>query len=151
MPDITRLNEAAKRYLKGAKAYVGTEHSQDGDAQALADAWLVFFDPTDLKDVKVALGTLSRHAGRFQHECRAKGHAGNHIRSDGLSVWCGYCGDSLGWHCPDSPDGVCHYADEEDTTYQLLDGTIQEVPIAPHGYRFFGENCVICGEPEERK
>ena len=38
---------------------------------------------------------------------------------------CFVCGESLGWYCPDSPDGACHYSK--------------------------GEGCDYCGEPSERK
>jgi hypothetical protein len=38
---------------------------------------------------------------------------------------CDICGQSFGWYCPDSPDRYCHYK--------------------------VGENCIYCGDPDERK
>lgn len=38
---------------------------------------------------------------------------------------CAVCGQNGGWYCPDSPDHVCHYDQNE--------------------------CCTFCGDPEERK
>jgi hypothetical protein len=46
---------------------------------------------------------------------------------DSPSCHCKHCGTSGGWHCPQSPDGQCHYDERH------------------------GECCIHCGEPEERK
>ena len=44
---------------------------------------------------------------------------------------CNECGEDFGWYCPDSPNHICEYEQE--------DGTYDE------------DSCRYCGQPEERK
>ena len=67
------------------------------------------------------------------------------------SAKCVICGESLGWFCPNSQDHVCHYwweVDMQKNTVELVNGRTAHVGvIEPDDY---GENCIFCGEPEER-
>lgn len=47
------------------------------------------------------------------------------------SARCDVCGTHFGWFCPESPNGVCDY-DQPDGSYDE-------------------DNCIHCGNPEERK
>lgn len=72
------------------------------------------------------------------------------IINDHDDALCAVCGASFGWHCPKSPDHVCHYW-SRDGMIELLNK--RRIPI-PAGHRVEGESdnwCIFCGEPEERK
>lgn len=58
-------------------------------------------------------------------------HIGVSTYSDS-SVDCKFCGHSLGWKCPDNPNGYCEYSQESDNQQDW-------------------ETCIHCGNPEERK
>jgi DNA-directed RNA polymerase subunit RPC12/RpoP len=47
------------------------------------------------------------------------------------SAVCDICGKEMGWYCPDSPDHICDYEQE--------DGEYDE------------DSCRYCGHPDERK
>lgn len=47
------------------------------------------------------------------------------------SAICEVCNKNFGWWCPDSPGHMCDYSDGSDMN--------------------FSENCLFCGQPDERK
>ena len=53
------------------------------------------------------------------------------IVESGSSAECDMCGEYFGLYCPDSPNHVCDYEQE--------DGSYDE------------DHCIYCGDPEERK
>ena len=68
------------------------------------------------------------------------------------SAKCKVCKHTYGWWCPDSPDSVCHYPEFEGV--DVLD--ISRKPIAlPESYEaknaYNEEDCIFCGQPDERK
>ena len=68
-------------------------------------------------------------------------------------AWCAVCDTDLGWHCPESPDGVCHYFTEEDgKSVSLMNGETTSVPDEDHckSYETY-DFCLFCGNPEERR
>jgi hypothetical protein len=72
------------------------------------------------------------------------------------STKCKICGESFGWHCPQSKDSACHYLTEydeqRDLRYILLvDGSKDYMD---KGYSSKGETggkCLDCTEPKARK
>jgi hypothetical protein len=70
-------------------------------------------------------------------------HNGNWCRCDVCSV-------PLGWFCPSSPDHCCHYYSVEGKIF-LIDGTVVEVHPTHDPKYETEDNCIFCGEPNERK
>ena len=64
---------------------------------------------------------------------------------------CKLCKQSFGWHCPKSPDHQCHYhvfRYQGVTGILLADG--QVFKMKKPRYESFDE-CMFCGQPQERK
>jgi hypothetical protein len=80
------------------------------------------------------INTLHRKHGVYQTTlnaiCKKKGHiVKKRITEKGYETggcFCSVCGENLGWYCPKNPKQYCEY-----------DGKTEE--------------CIYCGEPEERK
>jgi len=73
------------------------------------------------------------------------------IFQHGDSVYCNICKKDFGWWCPDSPDHTCHYF-SMDGMVELLDGTTIERPKGAIDPQYETEDqCLFCGQPEERK
>lgn len=68
-------------------------------------------------------------------ECSRRGHVVTKREKSG-GAYCAICRIPLGWWCPKSPDHLCHYPNEEG--YEKYENV-------------YWENCVFCGEPNERK
>lgn len=73
---------------------------------------------------------------------------------------CELCGEQLGWYCPDSPDHICHYYSEDkifkDEVILLKIRLINDeiyLKTANEHYNMFEsrDECLFCGEPDERK
>jgi hypothetical protein len=65
-----------------------------------------------------------------------------------VSACCDLCGDNFGWRCKVSPDGICHYHNEEGKFYSLRGDEI----VPPEGWKDVDqEDCVFCRQPSERK
>ncbi|MEO6305486.1 MAG: hypothetical protein ABIP51_20150 [Bacteroidia bacterium] len=57
-----------------------------------------------------------------------------------------------GWECPNSPDGHCHYFTNDAGMVELFDEGKVVLPPAGHDKENENEDeCLFCGEPEERK
>lgn len=55
----------------------------------------------------------------------------------------------LPWDCESSPDKYCHYSGEvQNNKLKLLNGETIDVIVSDDNYY---ENCIFCGEPDERK
>jgi len=65
---------------------------------------------------------------------------------------CDICEKDFGWWCDKSPDHVCHYFTEP---YDAKNGKVLLVSgkkIKPPAHKYESlDNCLFCGEPEERK
>jgi len=68
-----------------------------------------------------------------------------------ISARCTMCGEDFGWHCPQSPDQVCHYYTDRDGQVRLLDGSKVEPPSGHDAECETEDDCIYCGQPEERK
>lgn len=67
---------------------------------------------------------------KLQNQCKDHvAKALNAAEPDCSGAVCEVCMQHLGWFCPESPDHVCHYNDEDPSD----------------------EACTFCGQPEERK
>lgn len=70
------------------------------------------------------------------------------------SASCADCGLGLGWHCPDSPDHLCHYFSEESSEgpYVELKGNKKHYLPKNHDSTFENSDvCLFCHLPDERK
>lgn len=87
----------------------------------------------------------------FKRDLEAWRRANRHvIERHGSSARCTHCDRDFGWHCPDSPDGTCHYY-TDDGKVTLINGEKVDPP-AGHDPKFeHHDQCVFCGHPEERK
>lgn len=97
---------------------------------------------TDLKQQAVA---LQQEAYRLQEECPHKVGPGD--KTTAYAV-CEGCNKNFGWHCPDSPDHVCHY-EAYDGKVEMIDGTLVDQPADYSDDNY--EDCIYCGQPDERK
>lgn len=85
-----------------------------------------FFDLTQQEqDLQNRLWEVQRQLGKLRDKCK---HKAPPFDKDFLSVKCVNCGADMGWSCPKSPNNACEYNWEET-----------------------GEDCIYCGQPEERK
>lgn len=67
-----------------------------------------------------------------------------------LTAVCLHCGNDFGWYCPKSPDHVCH------TQCEVLHGDItlingEKVATICADDEEGEEQCIFCGEYDERK
>ena len=84
----------------------------------------------DYKKSLLAAGQCA--LSELMKRCREAGHV--YVKmgmEDCPSATCDICGHDGGWWCPESPDGLCDYSQE--------DGSYDE------------DQCRYCGQPEERK
>lgn len=66
------------------------------------------------------------------------------------SAFCIICDSWFGWFCDESPDHSCHYFSENGKV-KLNDGTLVDIP-EDHDVDYENEDeCIFCGQPEERK
>jgi hypothetical protein len=80
------------------------------------------------KDTDRANKSLREHIDREHNHFP---HVGVETYSSS-TVECKFCGEALGWKCPDNPNGYCEYSQESDNQQDW-------------------ETCIHCGNPEERK
>lgn len=76
------------------------------------------------------------------------------IEQRGMSAFCSICGRSYGWYCPDSPDHVCHpeyELDEENGKFTLKLHNGKTYQMTARWQQTYGNDCVFCNQPEERK
>jgi len=80
------------------------------------------------------------------------------IYPDWGSAFCETCGEDYNWYCPDSPDHTCHYFSTpgegqfSGTRYvTLIDGTAHTLPQEHDPMYETDDQCIFCGDPEERK
>lgn len=99
----------------------------------------------DIEAARIRRDDAERELSQLLSRCA------HHVNGDGESASCAVCSTSLGWRCPDAPDGVCHYFTESDGAVKLIDGSTVQPP-ADHDPEFETEDsCIFCGSPEERK
>jgi len=71
------------------------------------------------------------------------------------SATCETCGKRYDWYCPDSPDHTCHYFSFPGYAMinyvKLIDGTHHALPKEHDPNSEQIDQCIFCGEPEERK
>lgn len=83
-------------------------------------------------------------------------------KRDCAGAECAICGQDFGWWCPDSLDHVCHYysdsltveeAKAANTTFYvlLIDGTKCLMPKDYKDTYETEDQCIFCGQPQERK
>lgn len=86
--------------------------------------------------------------------CTHKIACGSHKWNDDLA-FCLVCGTGFGWYCTESPDHSCHYFSEVDENgnpiVELHDGTIHRLPSDHNAEYETNDQCLFCGNPEERK
>lgn len=66
-----------------------------------------------------------------------------------VPAYCTVCSTNFGWRCKCSPDGICHYMDDDEEEVILIDGRI--VKVAEKVENCSIDCCVYCGMPDERK
>jgi len=79
----------------------------------------------DIATVKYKLRVLECRLGELTYRCT------HHIVECGSSAKCVVCEQDFGWWCPDNPSHICDYEQ-------------------PDG-RYDSDQCVHCGQPNERK
>ena len=99
-------------------------------------------------EAEIALQTAKDQLDDVKKECPH-----DIVETEWGAARCTICdSDSLGWFCPNSQDHVCHYwweVDMQNNTVELCNGKTAHVgEIEPDEH---GENCIFCGQPEERK
>jgi hypothetical protein len=72
------------------------------------------------------------------------------------SADCLLCQRSFGYRCPDSPDTVCHYYTESvpftaQNGVRLVTGEFVDYPEGHDVENETDDQCIFCGQPEERK
>lgn len=65
----------------------------------------------------------------------------------GNRAHCTHCDTEMGWHCPSSPDGVCHTFCT-DGKVKLISSVMVDPPPGTDPDADFGE-CLFCGKSEE--
>ena len=76
--------------------------------------------------LRESLNEIQKLLWAAEKECREHVYA---AYSDyAAAVCCVICGKHGGWYCPESPSHACEY-----------------------DWKMRGENCIHCGEPQERK
>lgn len=62
--------------------------------------------------------------------------------------------EDLGWFCPDSPDHLCHYFSQEHNQQrcvELLSGQLHPLSLNHKREWETDDQCIFCGNPDERK
>lgn len=103
-----------------------------------------------LAKIKELRDEASRLADECPHEFRPL--APKELAVEWMSVgsYCQGCGQSFGWRCKESPDGVCHYF-SEDGMVELINGNKVSVPANHDADYETDDCCIFCGMPDERK
>ena len=100
--------------------------------------------------VNTAMNNRNKHTNNCTHELAELTEA--ELRDTWMSVGahCLICGTFWGWRCKSSPDSVCHYSSENGKV-RMVDGSLVDVPKGHYPERENDDECIFCGEPEERK
>ena len=89
-----------------------------------------------LKEQIAAADVKYREARTLVLSLRSKCKDHVYIKTSGNGARCDICGQDGGWYCPDSPNHACDYERYD--------------PEMGGHYSDYDE-CIHCGEPEERK
>lgn len=96
--------------------------------------------------------TLKILRGKCWHEIVKRGEFGGAI--------CKNCEDGrswnlfkFGWYCPESPDHICHYYSDLDEDERYVDSINGErIVLEDYDGKYeTSDQCIFCGQPEERK
>ncbi len=87
---------------------------------------------------------VERFEGETQHIIVPDG------AGDSPSALCTHCDKDFGWHCPDSPDNTCHYFTMEGKV-RLISGQQIDPPPRHRPDHETEDQCIFCGNPQERK
>ena len=100
----------------------------------------------DIEAAKKAYHAAGQKFGELKNSCKC--HV---VKEDNYeSASCDICDESLGWKCPNSPDGVCKYFTYDGVHVELINGDTVETP--KHDYEYESDDtCLFCGHPDERK
>ena len=71
-------------------------------------------------------------------------------RKTSVSMVCKICDKQFGWHCYESPDGVCHYESVEGKV-ELIDGKLYPLESNYDPQYENSDSCIFCKLPDERK
>ena len=74
-----------------------------------------------IKQLEDLIDASEKELGELIRSCSHE-----HVIDDDETAFCKDCGRGLGWYCPDNPTHVCEYGED-------------------------GEDCIHCGQPDERK
>lgn len=66
------------------------------------------------------------------------------------SACCTLCDRNFGWYCSESKDKCCHYFSDKGKV-ELITGELVDVPRHHDQYGENYDECIFCGDPEERK
>lgn len=116
------------------------------------------------QEVSLEVQALENHIDNLEHQLETAREELSYIRLKGCRheieniaghASCSACKLELGWYCKDSPDHHCHYySTDNGKSVELSTGEKVPNPGFEEDYEPLYEtddNCLFCGEPDERK